>query len=58
MDKIEYVRTHLADKSLHKEITFKTEVSISTIRNILNGKGVPRPTTINTLHAYFKRREK
>lgn len=58
MDKLEYVKTQLADYSTHKEVVFKAEISQGTIWNILKGERTPHKNTINTLYTYFKRREK
>ena len=58
MDKLEYVRSKLEDKECHAEATFKTDITINTFKNILAGERNPHKNTINTLYAYFKRKEK
>jgi hypothetical protein len=57
MDKLEYVRENLKNTAKDAEVSFKTKISTRTLSNIRKPDSKPHTSTIEALHAYFKRRE-
>jgi hypothetical protein len=57
MEKLEYVRLNLKNTAKDAEVSFRTKLSTRTLSNIRKPNSKPHTSTIEALHAYFKRRE-